>query len=447
MPEKTKYNIAFRPESYWADPVQMLLANIKGEHRHRKALELIRERQLDALEEWLLSENLSPELRDIAGRIHPMFMGGEYLPDCDHGQVEIARVSLDSTTADVISIRANRDGDGINYQIVDEYESEFEFAPTGSKEPLNLGELISLIDSVKFSSEDEDMRRPKGLTNSFRESNLQSYTCHWDSKLERNIYYTDESLYKGALKLVDFVTVSSNFYPELAFWYCEEAQEWLDQCSNVKPAFDIHVAAAEKRFADTPKPENGLKDQTAALKLIQADLGECTRCALAHSGRKTIVFGEGSPNSELMLVGEAPGIAEDEQGRPFVGSAGELLNNMIRTMGLERKQVYLANIVKCRPPANRVPFEEECETCLPFLFRQIEAICPKAILAMGRVAAGLTGLIEPFTNLRGRLYDFHGVPLIVTHHPGYLLHNHNLKKEAWKDLKVLMRHLNLPGPK
>jgi uracil-DNA glycosylase family 4 len=446
MPDRTKYDIDFRPESYWDDPVQMLLANIKGEHRRRNALELIREGRLDALEQWLISEKLSPELRELAGRIHPMFMGGEYLPDCEQGEVEVARVSLESTTADVISIRAKRDGDVIKYQIVDEYESEFEFAPTSSKEPLTLGELISLMDSVEYSSEDGGLQGPRGLTTFFRDSNLQSYSHHWDSGLERNIYYPDEILHDGARRLVDFVTVTSSYYPELVLWYREEAQEWLNQHLQPRLTFDIHVTAAEKLFAATAKPEAGVTDQAIALTLIQADLGECTRCALAGEGRKVIVFGEGNPNPELMFVGECPSVTDDEQGRPFVGRAGELLNNMILAMGLERKQTYLTNIVKCRPPEARAPLGEECEACLPFLFRQIEVICPKVIIALGRCAAGLTGLIEPLSNLRGRLYDLHGTPLAITYHPAYLLRNPSLKKGAWKDLQVVMRHLKLPLP-
>jgi DNA polymerase len=203
------------------------------------------------------------------------------------------------------------------------------------------------------------------------------------------------------------------------------------------------VAVAEDMFA-APKPEAAGTDRAEALRLIKEDLGECTRCVLARQGRKTIVFGEGDPNAELMFVGEGPGADEDEQGRPFVGRAGQLLNKMIEAMGLKREQVYIANVVKCRPPGNRTPEREEIETCSPFLLRQIAVLQPKAIVALGAVSARcLLGLNEPMARLRGRWFDFRGTRLAVTYHPAFLLRDPRQKKETWKDLQMVMEHLGL----
>jgi uracil-DNA glycosylase len=191
------------------------------------------------------------------------------------------------------------------------------------------------------------------------------------------------------------------------------------------------------------KPEAGVSDPAQALRIIREDLGECTRCRL-HKGRKHIVFGVGNPKADLMFVGEAPGADEDEQGEPFVGRAGQLLNNMIKAMGIRRQDVYIANIIKCRPPGNRVPERDECETCSPFLLRQIAAIQPKVIVALGAVAAKtLLALNAPMAELRGRWYDFRGVKLAVTYHPAFLLRDPRQKKEAWKDLQRVMKELGL----
>src|SRR5581483_11851178 len=163
-------------------------------------------------------------------------------------------------------------------------------------------------------------------------------------------------------------------------------------------------------------------DPVTALRLIREDLGDCTRCRLHKQGRKQIVFGVGDPNAELMFIGEAPGADEDEQGEPFVGRAGQLLNNMIKAMGLRREDVYIANIIKCRPPGNRTPERDECETCSPFLMQQIKVISPKAIVALGAVAAKtLLAVNAPMSELRGNWYDFRGTKLAVTYHPAFLL--------------------------
>jgi uracil-DNA glycosylase len=193
--------------------------------------------------------------------------------------------------------------------------------------------------------------------------------------------------------------------------------------------------------------ENQATDPALLLRTIREDLGDCTRCPLHQQGRKQIVFGVGNPNAELMFIGEAPGADEDQQGEPFVGRAGQLLNNMIKAMGIKRDDVYIANIIKCRPPGNRTPEREECETCSPFLMRQIAAIKPKVIVALGAVAAKtLLAINAPMSELRGRWFDFRGTKLAVTYHPAFLLRDPRQKKETWKDLQMVMKDLGLAVP-
>jgi DNA polymerase len=207
------------------------------------------------------------------------------------------------------------------------------------------------------------------------------------------------------------------------------------------------------------KPEQSVSDPAAALKLIREDLGDCTRCKLHQQGRKQIVFGVGNPGAELMFVGEGPGADEDAQGEPFVGRAGQLLNNMIKAMGLHREEVYIANVVKCRPPGNRTPERDECDTCSPFLMRQIAVVKPKVVVALGAVAAkNLLAINAPMAELRGRFYDFmpagarssdprwRGAKLAVTYHPAFLLRDPRQKGEAWKDLQMVMEYLGLKPP-
>ena len=189
-------------------------------------------------------------------------------------------------------------------------------------------------------------------------------------------------------------------------------------------------------------------DRPATLRAIQDELTDCTRCPLAFQGRHTVVFGDGNPDARLMFIGEGPGADEDAQGLPFVGRAGQLLNNMIGAMGLHRSDVYIANIVKCRPPQNRVPEPEEANTCAPFLFRQIDVIRPEVIVALGSTAATyLLGGKSPLARLRGRIHESRGAKLIVTYHPAYLLRDPSQKKEAWKDLQLAMAELGLKAPK
>lgn len=203
----------------------------------------------------------------------------------------------------------------------------------------------------------------------------------------------------------------------------------------------IEVAAVA---ASAPLPIIG--DKNAVLKAIREDIGDCTRCRLSK-GRKNIVFGVGDIDAGIMFVGEGPGADEDEQGEPFVGRAGQLLNNMITAMGIKREDVYIANVVKCRPPGNRTPERDECDTCGPFLMQQIETVQPKIVVALGAVAAKyLLGINDSMTNLRGRIYDFKSTKLAVTYHPAYLLRDPRQKAEAWKDLQMVMKYLGMKVP-
>jgi len=228
-----------------------------------------------------------------------------------------------------------------------------------------------------------------------------------------------------------------------------------------EPVRPLPVAATETESAAEMPRKSTVSDRIAALRLIREDLGDCTRCPLHKLGRKQIVFGVGNPKADIMFVGEGPGADEDEQGEPFVGRAGQLLNNMISAMGIRREDVYIANVVKCRPPQNRTPEREECDTCSPFLMRQIAVVRPKIIVALGAVAAkNLLGVNDSMANLRGRIYDFRpmlsksapeydsaiSTRLAVTYHPAYLLRDPRQKKEAWKDLQMVMRELGMPTP-
>jgi len=193
-------------------------------------------------------------------------------------------------------------------------------------------------------------------------------------------------------------------------------------------------------------PAVAAADRLAALKTIREEIGDCTRCAL-HAGRNKLVFADGDPNARLMFVGEGPGADEDAQGLPFVGKAGQLLNNMITAMGLRREEVYIANVVKCRPPGNRTPEPDEANTCVPFLFRQIDVVRPQVLVALGATAATyLLGQRQPLAGLRGRVHAFRGTQLIITYHPAFLLRDPRQKKEAWADLQIAMRELGLKPP-
>jgi len=188
-------------------------------------------------------------------------------------------------------------------------------------------------------------------------------------------------------------------------------------------------------------------DKAAALAAIHAEIGDCTRCPLAYAGRRKIVFGDGDPNARLMFIGEGPGADEDASGVPFVGKAGQLLNNMINAMGLKREEVYIANIVKCRPPANRQPEPVEANTCSPFLVKQIDVVQPQVIVALGATAATyVLGVKQSLASLRGEWHSSRGAKVAVTYHPAFLLRDPRQKGEAWKDLQRVMVELGLKAP-
>jgi DNA polymerase len=187
--------------------------------------------------------------------------------------------------------------------------------------------------------------------------------------------------------------------------------------------------------------------RAAALEAVRAEIGDCTRCPLAYAGRHKIVFADGDPAAKLMFVGEGPGADEDAQGLPFVGKAGQLLNNMIVAMGLRREDVYIANIVKCRPPGNRTPEFVEASTCSQFLLKQIDIVRPQVIVALGATAATyLLGVRKSLGSLRGRWHTTRGSKLAVTYHPAFLLRDPRQKGEAWKDLQMVMTELGLKPP-
>ena len=213
--------------------------------------------------------------------------------------------------------------------------------------------------------------------------------------------------------------------------------EARDPDPGVRPGSDL----GQTLYSQNPPGEATVtiaRNATEALAAIRTDIGDCTRCKLHTLGRKQIVFGVGDPEADLMFVGEAPGADEDEQGIPFVGRAGQLLTKIIEAIDLRRDDVYIANIIKCRPPQNRNPEPDEVASCEPFLFRQIEVIKPKVIVALGKYAAQtLLRTDAPISRLRGRVFDYRGAKLIPTFHPAYLLRNPSSKREVWEDMKLV----------
>jgi uracil-DNA glycosylase family 4 len=190
-------------------------------------------------------------------------------------------------------------------------------------------------------------------------------------------------------------------------------------------------------------PQERRSEET--LPEIRADLGDCTRCRL-YASRRHIVYGEGDASARVVIVGEGPGEDEDLRGRPFVGAAGRLLDAIVAAVGWRRHEVYICNVIKCRPPRNREPQEDEIAACGPFLRRQIRAIRPRAILALGNVAARfLLSSGAPISGLRGRVHDFEGMPLVPTYHPAYLLRNPLQKRRVWQDIQVLLGVLHGRG--
>jgi uracil-DNA glycosylase len=245
------------------------------------------------------------------------------------------------------------------------------------------------------------------------------------------------------------LTERVRFYRELGiydFYRREDAESVVASAVEPQHAESLPNQEDSGQVTQATTSEEQMTPEKA-LRVIREDLGDCTRCVLHKQGRKQIVFGVGNPRADIMFVGEGPGADEDQQGEPFVGRAGQLLNNMITAMGIRREDVYIANVVKCRPPGNRTPEREECDTCSPFLMRQIAVVKPKIVVALGAVAAKtLLGVNDAMVNLRGRVYDFKNTKLAVTYHPAYLLRDPRQKKEAWKDLQMVMKYLGMPVP-
>ena len=203
-------------------------------------------------------------------------------------------------------------------------------------------------------------------------------------------------------------------------------------------------AASEEKREITEPFSPAIASSADALAAVREELGDCTRCRL-HAGRTTLVFGEGGPSPSLVFVGEGPGLDEDRQGRPFVGRAGRLLDRMIRSIGFERREVYICNVVKCRPPNNRTPNPDEIETCSPFLFKQLEALEPRVICTLGACASQtLLATASLISRLRGKVHSWRGIPLVCTYHPAYLLRNPAQKAAVWTDLLLVRSLLAAP---
>ena len=204
------------------------------------------------------------------------------------------------------------------------------------------------------------------------------------------------------------------------------------------------IGVRELGLREPPPPEPPPRDPGALLAALRDEIGDCTRCKLCH-GRTNIVFGVGDPRAKLMFVGEGPGADEDAQGEPFVGRAGQKLNEMIQAIGLERKDVYIANVVKCRPPENRTPEPDEVRACAPFLERQLAVLRPRLVCTLGLPATrALLPEVRSISAVRGREFKLGSTPLVPTFHPAYLLRNPAAKPQAWDDLKLIARLIGMP---
>ena len=230
-----------------------------------------------------------------------------------------------------------------------------------------------------------------------------------------------------------------------------KSDELADAASDVKGLLEYAASLGFKEIPEMPKPSKAAAGSRAkslspaekarALETLRGRIGDCELCKL-HKGRKNIVFGAGNPDADMMFIGEGPGRDEDLQGIPFVGRAGQLLTKIIEAMGYARDEVYIANIVKCRPPNNRDPEPDEVESCIDFLVSQAEIIQPKLIVCLGRVAVqNLLGKELKITKVRGHFLDWRGIPVMPTYHPAFLLRNANMKKPVWEDMKKVMKHL------
>ena len=242
----------------------------------------------------------------------------------------------------------------------------------------------------------------------------------------------------------DAIRAHLEYYAELGVDGISRDPAWRTRASGHPPAMAGAESSDHPGMVDTaptapdpPALAAAHDDRASSLAIIRADLGDCTRCKLAGLGRKQIVYGVGNPDADLMFIGEAPGADEDIQGEPFVGRAGQLLTKIIEAMGYTRADVYIANVLKCRPPGNRNPEPDEVSTCQPFLFRQIDAVQPKVMVALGTFAAqALLNTKDPISRLRGRAWPCRGRLLIPTFHPAFLLRSPERKRDTWEDMKL-----------
>jgi DNA polymerase len=250
------------------------------------------------------------------------------------------------------------------------------------------------------------------------------------------------------------------FYSELGVTGISRDPGWRRRAAEAGTTAPPHASADAGDLPAAPGQPSAAQDlpaEAVPLRLarssaevlagIRTDLGDCTRCKLHTLGRRQIVFGVGNPQADVMFVGEAPGADEDVQGEPFVGRAGQLLTKMIEAMGFARSDVYIANVLKCRPPDNRNPEPDEIAECEPFLFRQIASVQPKVVIALGAFAARtLLKTQDPISRLRGRVYSYRGAQLIPTYHPSFLLRSPGNKRDAWEDLKKALALLGREPP-
>jgi uracil-DNA glycosylase len=220
-------------------------------------------------------------------------------------------------------------------------------------------------------------------------------------------------------------------------------EKFNEVVDSLKAYVDGEKLSGEQEICFSPAKEKRTPSTREGLAPLRGKVSACEKCSLAGT-RTNVVFGEGNPNAELMFIGEAPGADEDKQGKPFVGRAGKLLTKIIESIGLTREDVYIANILKCRPPGNRNPLPDEITACSPYLVKQIEEIKPRVICALGRCAAQrLLASEVTIGNLRGKFHNYLGVKLMPTYHPAYLLRNSSGKKDVWDDMKTIAKELGL----
>jgi len=242
----------------------------------------------------------------------------------------------------------------------------------------------------------------------------------------------------------DQISEHLKFAAELGVAGVSRDPAWRARAVSAPEAVAAAPEAPQPAAPGPSEPAALWRSSSEALAALKLEIGpDCSRCKLHTLGRKQVVFGVGNPDADLMFVGEAPGADEDVQGIPFVGRAGQLLTKIIEAIDLKRDDVYIANVIKCRPPQNRNPEPDEVETCEPFLFQQIDVIKPKVIVALGTFAArALLRTLDPISRLRGRVFEYRGAKLIPTFHPAYLLRNPSSKREVWDDMKLVRRLLN-----